>query len=102
LTKVDDFGLGKDDSGKSFFYVKEVTNQKSRTIFVYLTDDDTVFTRTVGDGGIIGGIECENEKCCSTCVVNNGSCVCHTHDHDCQRNGETEFTCKQSAVAVRF
>ena len=100
LTKVDDFGLGKDDSGKPFFYVKEVTDQKSQSIFVYMESGNSVSTREEGGEDFVPGTKCENEHCCDECVVNNGSCVCHDQNSECQANGETEFTCKESSVDI--
>ena len=100
LRKVDDFGLGKDDYGKPYFYVKEVTDEKSKTIFIYLKNENTISTRGDGSGDFIPGIECENEKCCDECVVNNDKCTCHDQNAECQKNGETKFSCKESSVAL--
>jgi hypothetical protein len=100
LTKVDDFGFVKDDLGLQYFFVREITDEKSKSIFVLLSGKDEISLREGGGGQSIPGTECENEHCCDECVVNNSKCVCHDQNDECQRNGETSFKCKEKNVSV--
>lgn len=100
LTKVDDFGFVKDDLGLQYFYVKEVTNEKAKSIFILLSGKDQISLREGGGGQSIPGTECENENCCDECTVQNNSCSCYDQNADCQRRGETNFKCKKKDVSV--
>lgn len=100
LTKVDDFGFVKDDLGLQYFFVREVTGEKSKSIFVLLSNKDEISLRDEGGGQSIPGIECENENCCDECTVQNNSCSCYDQNADCQRRGETNFKCKKKDVSV--
>ncbi len=98
MEKIDDFGFFRDDSGLQYFFLKEVTDERSKSIFIFLPSEEEIFFRSQS----VPGIECVNENCCDDCVVNNSNCVCHTINRDCMLNQETNIKCIQSTISVSY
>ena len=97
LAHVDDFGIARDESGASYLYVKEFSEERVETAFFYIKNIKDVLEN---NGTKIVGGKCVNENCCDECVVNNSSCVCHDQNSDCQANGETNFSCTREDASV--
>ena len=94
ISRINDYGLGKEETtNRPYFYVKELTNPGSVSIFIYIDEN--------GDSdSIIGGIKCVSVTCCADCIIQNGTCSCHKVD--CADPWEEKPNCSSEPAAIHF
>lgn len=102
LTKVHDFGLGVDEVGGQYFFVKEITDEKTQSIFIPIEKEIEATSRARIGGGSGVGTLCENKKCCDDCIYHSTlKCTCHDISSSCIRKGK-KGECKKKNVAFSY